>query len=52
MAFDKLMADDISEFVPKCGGCVKKDGAEYLQLQNLLVGFRNPSVMDCKIGTR
>ncbi len=39
-------------FVPHFGGVQEADGKEYLQLQNLLNGFEDAAVMDCKIGVR
>jgi 1D-myo-inositol-triphosphate 3-kinase len=51
-AFSKLANDPLHNLVPECTGIVERDGVEYLQLRNLLYGFNNPSVMDCKIGFR
>ena len=50
--FGQKTNDPMAAFVPNCAGSIEKDGHEYLQLQNLLYGFKTPSVMDCKIGLR
>lgn len=52
-AFLKLSsADAMNEFVPNYKGLVHDKGKEFIQLQNLLFGFHEPSGMDCKIGFR
>lgn len=49
----ELMDDELRPFVPYYKGHVAHDdGEDYLQLQDLLGGFENPCVMDCKIGVR
>ena len=51
-AFEALKGDAVEAYAPACQGTVVKDGFEFLQMRNLLFGFTNPSVMDCKIGHR
>lgn len=50
--FIKLMKDELAEFVPKYYSTVTVNGEQYLELQDLLAGFTNPSIMDIKMGTR
>lgn len=62
-----MLDDYFRPFIAEFAGCVEVsgfatliithsptqvDGKEYLQLQNLLKGFGDPCVMDCKIGVR
>lgn len=42
----------LSRFTPKVFGTVEQDGHVYLEMQDLLAGFENPSVMDVKMGLR
>lgn len=49
----KLQRDPyLSRFVPKVFGKCEQGGAIYLELQDLLKGFENASVMDVKMGYR
>ncbi|EEB19911.1 Inositol-trisphosphate 3-kinase A, putative [Pediculus humanus corporis] len=49
-----LMKDVLRPYVPEYKGQVTCDGNEcvYLQLQDLLVDFTSPCVLDCKLGLR
>ncbi|XP_038074877.1 inositol-trisphosphate 3-kinase B-like isoform X2 [Patiria miniata] len=51
-ALRKLMADILRPYIPEYKGVVEKNSEKYVQMQDLLGEFDNPSVMDCKIGTR
>ncbi|XP_022110910.1 inositol-trisphosphate 3-kinase B-like isoform X2 [Acanthaster planci] len=51
-ALRKLMADILRPYIPEYKGIVEKNSEKYVQMQDLLGDFDNPSVMDCKIGTR
>ena len=53
IAYNKLMMDDqLREFVPQFFGRTAANGENYLVLQDCLSTFNNPTLMDCKIGTR
>ena len=41
---------ELRKFLPQFFGIEKIDGKDYLILENLLLGYENPSIMDCKIG--
>lgn len=49
-----LQTDLLSRFVPRIDSFHKdeNDGQIYIELQDLLYGFQNPSIMDIKIGVR
>jgi len=49
-----LQTDLLSRFVPRIDSFHKdeSDGHIYIELQDLLYGFHNPSIMDIKIGVR
>ena len=40
------------DFVPDYRGPVKKDDEKYVQMQDLLIEFDSPCIMDVKMGTR
>lgn len=42
----------LREFAPEYHGIVEKDGEKYTRMQDLLMAFDCPSVMDCKMGVR
>jgi len=49
----RLQSDQaLSRFVPKIFGKIKQDEEYFLEMQDLLAGFRDASVMDIKIGYR
>ncbi|XP_063173340.1 inositol-trisphosphate 3-kinase B-like isoform X2 [Candoia aspera] len=48
----KLMTDVLRPFVPAYHGVVELGGERYIQMDDLLRGLQNPSIMDCKMGTR
>lgn len=50
----ELQTDFLSIFVPKIDRVVfnPDDSKHYMELQDLLYSFKNPSIMDIKIGTR
>uniref|UniRef100_A0A3B4AGT1 Kinase n=1 Tax=Periophthalmus magnuspinnatus TaxID=409849 RepID=A0A3B4AGT1_9GOBI len=50
--FEKLQEDPLLPFVPQYHGVVESDGQGFLHLNDLLVYFDQPSVMDCKMGVR
>ncbi|KAI6657560.1 Inositol-trisphosphate 3-kinase B isoform X1 [Oopsacas minuta] len=53
IALEKLNEDPFLEgFVPKFSGVQTINGEEYIQMQDLLRDFDNPSLMDIKIGLR
>lgn len=43
---------DLARFVPRIYGTIERDGIRYLEIQDLLSGFSNASVMDVKMGYR
>ncbi|XP_039217836.1 inositol-trisphosphate 3-kinase C [Crotalus tigris] len=47
-----LGGDALQPYVPAYYGMVEHDGEPYIQMEDLLAGFENPSIMDCKMGTR
>lgn len=51
-ALERLREDTLYPFVPQYRGVVVNEGQEFVQMENLLNGFENPNVMDCKIGSR
>uniref|UniRef100_A0A1A8CW74 Kinase n=1 Tax=Nothobranchius kadleci TaxID=1051664 RepID=A0A1A8CW74_NOTKA len=48
----ELMGDVLQPFVPQYLGVEELDGKKYNLIQDLLTGFDNPSIMDCKMGSR
>ncbi|XP_053553693.1 inositol-trisphosphate 3-kinase A [Bombina bombina] len=50
--FELLMNDSLYCCVPAYHGVVERDGESYIQLDDLLNGFEEPCVMDCKMGVR
>lgn len=42
----------LAAFVPKVFGTIEQDGQYYLEMQDLLAGFKQASVMDVKMGYR
>ena len=51
-ALKALMEDRLRSFVPEYRGRVEKEEDLYVQMQDLLIDFESPSIMDCKMGTR
>ncbi|XP_032084029.1 inositol-trisphosphate 3-kinase C [Thamnophis elegans] len=49
---ERLGGDALQPFVPAYYGMVEHDGEPYIQMEDLLSGFENPSIMDCKMGVR
>ncbi|XP_038162257.1 inositol-trisphosphate 3-kinase Cb [Cyprinodon tularosa] len=49
---EKLMQDILHPYVPGYYGVVQKDDQEYNLMDDLLVDFDSPSIMDCKMGSR
>ncbi|CAG0878658.1 unnamed protein product [Darwinula stevensoni] len=53
VCLQQLRSDALRPYVPEYRGQILGDDCEqYLVLQDLLAGFTNPCVMDCKIGVR
>ncbi|CAF0759455.1 unnamed protein product [Didymodactylos carnosus] len=51
--FELLQTDALRTYVPRYIGTVHDDeGKDYIQIQDLLATFRDPCIMDCKIGVR
>ncbi|XP_022528266.2 inositol-trisphosphate 3-kinase A [Astyanax mexicanus] len=50
--FESLRDDALQRFVPAYHGVVERDGDLFLQMNDLLVNFDGPNVMDCKMGVR
>ena len=51
-ALTALMSSELRPFVPELLGIVEKDGVVYMEMVDLLREFREPAVMDIKIGVR
>ena len=51
-ALKALKEDCLKDFVPEYRGRIDKEDASYVQMQDLLIDFESPSIMDCKMGTR
>eukprot|EP00057_Strongylocentrotus_purpuratus_P034536 XP_795627.2 PREDICTED: inositol-trisphosphate 3-kinase B isoform X1 [Strongylocentrotus purpuratus] len=51
-ALSSLMSDVLRPYIPEYKGIVERNSEKYVQMQDLLGEFDNPSVMDCKMGTR
>lgn len=49
---ERLEGDALQPYVPAYYGMVEHDGEPYIQMEDLLSGFENPSIMDCKMGVR
>ncbi|CAF3451262.1 unnamed protein product [Rotaria socialis] len=48
-----LQTDSLKDFVPKYNGIVKDaEGRLFIEMEDLLASFNDPSIMDCKIGVR
>ena len=47
-----MQFDSLRIFVPVYRGLVKKDDEKYVQMQDLLIEFESPCIMDVKMGTR
>lgn len=50
--FDQLMQDELKPFVPRILRTITQDAHSYLEMQDLLAGFKNAAVMDVKMGCR
>eukprot|EP00911_Craspedida_sp_UC1_P002583 UC1_evm1s1915 len=42
----------LSGCIPECAGTKEENGVKYVKMRNLLSGFYDPNIMDCKIGLR
>ncbi|GIX94662.1 inositol-trisphosphate 3-kinase homolog [Caerostris extrusa] len=51
-AYEKLMKDTLSSMVPRFYKDVQYNGEYFIEMQDLLYNFKNPAVMDIKMGTR
>ncbi|XP_062860960.1 inositol-trisphosphate 3-kinase Cb isoform X2 [Trichomycterus rosablanca] len=51
-SLQKLMSDSLRPFVPSYYGVVQRDDQEFNLMEDLLVKFNLPSIMDCKMGSR
>ncbi|XP_025031964.1 inositol-trisphosphate 3-kinase C isoform X1 [Python bivittatus] len=49
---ERLGGDALQPYVPAYYGMVQHEGECYIQMEDLLSGFDNPSVLDCKMGAR
>ncbi|KAG7329276.1 hypothetical protein KOW79_007450 [Hemibagrus wyckioides] len=47
-----LMSDPLHQFVPRYYGHISRDGEDYIRLEDLLSGLKQPVIMDCKMGIR
>ncbi|XP_050983384.1 inositol-trisphosphate 3-kinase B [Labeo rohita] len=47
-----LMSDALCQFVPHYFGHISQDSEQYIRLEDLLSGLKNPVIMDCKMGVR
>ncbi|TRY71835.1 hypothetical protein TCAL_10393 [Tigriopus californicus] len=53
LCYQKFENDELAHLVPKYQGILTLDDDEkFIQLQDCLSSFSNPSIMDCKIGVR
>ncbi|XP_017461332.1 PREDICTED: inositol-trisphosphate 3-kinase A-like, partial [Rhagoletis zephyria] len=50
--FQALMEDELRHFVPHFKNVVHMNGESYIELEDLLASFSNPSIMDIKMGIR
>lgn len=51
-AYKSLMKDELADMVPKFYGDIDYHGQRFIEMQDLLQSFVNPSIMDIKMGTR
>ncbi|XP_053361173.1 inositol-trisphosphate 3-kinase B [Clarias gariepinus] len=47
-----LMSDPLHQFVPRYYGNISRNGENYIRLEDLLSGLKQPVIMDCKMGIR
>ncbi|XP_026991180.1 inositol-trisphosphate 3-kinase A [Tachysurus fulvidraco] len=47
-----LMSDPLHQFVPRYYGNISRNGDDYIRLEDLLSGLKQPVIMDCKMGIR
>ncbi|MCJ8734159.1 hypothetical protein PDJAM_G00232230 [Pangasius djambal] len=47
-----LMSDPLHQFVPRYYGHISRNGENYIRLEDLLSGLKQPVIMDCKMGIR
>ncbi|GFT70013.1 inositol-trisphosphate 3-kinase homolog [Nephila pilipes] len=52
VAYEKLMKDTLASMVPHFYKDVQYNGEYFIEMQDLLYNFKNPAVMDIKMGTR
>ncbi|RWS01272.1 inositol-trisphosphate 3-kinase A-like isoform X1 [Dinothrombium tinctorium] len=50
--YKALVNDKMSEMVPKFYADLEFNGENFIEMQDLLHSFKNPSIMDIKMGTR
>ncbi|RWS28307.1 inositol-trisphosphate 3-kinase A-like isoform X2, partial [Leptotrombidium deliense] len=50
--YKALMSDIMCDMVPRFFGDIDFNGEHFIEMQDLLHGFTNPSIMDIKMGTR
>ncbi|XP_051537265.1 inositol-trisphosphate 3-kinase C-like [Myxocyprinus asiaticus] len=50
--FLQLMSDSLRPFVPGYYGVTQRDEQDYILMDDLLVDFDSPCIMDCKMGSR
>ncbi|CAN7990091.1 unnamed protein product [Ixodes hexagonus] len=51
-AYKSLMKDNLADMVPKFYRDIDYHGERFIEMQDLLQSFHNPSIMDIKMGTR
>uniref|UniRef100_A0A0K8RBR5 Kinase n=1 Tax=Ixodes ricinus TaxID=34613 RepID=A0A0K8RBR5_IXORI len=51
-AYKSLMKDELADMVPKFYRDIDYHGQRFIEMQDLLQSFVNPSIMDIKMGTR
>lgn len=51
-AYEKLMKDSLAAMVPRFYKHLEYNDEYFIEMQDLLYGFKNPAVMDIKMGTR
>lgn len=42
--------NEIKKYAPKFYGIEERNGERYVSMENLLTGYENPNIMDCKLG--
>ncbi|XP_015904213.2 inositol-trisphosphate 3-kinase homolog isoform X1 [Parasteatoda tepidariorum] len=52
IAYEKLMKDTLQSMVPQFYKDVEYNNEYFIEMQDLLYNFKNPAVMDIKMGTR